>query len=75
MRKKLRARRDLRTAGGRPQGWKKPGGRGRTAAKKERIARENWKGQPGSFLEGSKSQARLNPACGPGSGRLLENSE
>ena len=33
VRKKLRARRDLRTAGGRPQGWKEPGGRGRTAAK------------------------------------------
>lgn len=49
VRKKLRARRDSRTTGGKPQGWKEPGGRGR-------MAREDWKGQPGSFWEGTKSQ-------------------
>lgn len=72
VRKKLRA---SRTAGGGPQGWKEPGGRGRMAAKEDRIAREAGRGQPGNFLEGSESQARLSPACGSGSGELLENFE
>ena len=43
VKKKFRARKDSRTAGGRPQGWKEPGGSGRAAAKEGKIVREDWK--------------------------------
>lgn len=72
VRKKLRARRDSRTAGGSPQGWKKPDGRGRMAGEDCKEILERSAGELLKRLQIPGWGARFDSACGPGSGGLLE---
>lgn len=57
VRKKLRARRDSRTARGRPQGWQGAWWQ----LSREGLQGKTGKSDTGSFWEGSESQARFNP--------------